>query len=156
MFVIPTRNINTQFDKKILHSYNGYGCMKRLNRDCFQASFGKQRLINFNPKEQEQFKKLKSSKNLTLSPVSYVIDILNDYFDKKISDSDFSQRMIRETKEAQFIFSQMPPSEIHSNKVLFEKEFKFADEIGRSALAGKKGDDLKISINNAIYKYNQK
>ena len=156
MFITSVRNLNTTFDKKIMRSYNGYGSIKQLNTDCFQTSFGKRKLINFNPREQEQFEKLKSSKNLTLSPVSYIIDILNDYFDKKISDSDFSKRMIRETKEAQFVFSQMPPSEISSNKILFEKEFKFADEIGRAALAEKKGDELKISINNAIHKYNQK
>ena len=155
MFICFFNNSNLAFDKKIVQTYNKSKYERQPCVDCFQSSFGKSKIMSFNPQEEKQFEKLKQSRNLELSPVAYVVDILNDYFNKKISDAEFAQKMLSETKRAQFIFAKMNSEQIHINKELFKEEFSFADKIGALASKRVEGDALRIGINNSIYDYNK-
>lgn len=154
MLIVPIKILDFKFDKKMSQKYNMLRYRKRLSADCFQSSFMKQNFMHFNPEERKLLESLKNSK-LSFSPVAYIIGILDDYFNKKISNSQFSERMINETKFAQYAFSKMSSSEIQAGKKLFEKEFKLADEIGKLALAKTDDDSLKVSISKLVQNYNK-
>ena len=63
--------------------------------------------------------------------------------------------MKEETRNKQFLFSLMDPNEIKSNQQLFNKEFKFADEIFKIASTQKDDVQLRADLNNAIFNYNK-
>lgn len=154
MIIGTIKKLNSQFDKRVSQTYNSYGCLRQLSCDCFQKSFGKKKIMNFNPQEKEQFEKFKVSENVNLSPVAYMVSILDEYFNKEITDDTFIQKLLSETKHAQFLFSRMPVAEIRSNQQLFKKEFEFADKICQLALEEKQGDELRIAVNDLIRNYN--
>lgn len=155
MFITPIKYIGTKFDKKMAKQYNYISCNKQLSFDYFQPSFKKEKIMDINKIREIQFLKLKESKKINQSPISYVISILDDYFNKKISSTEFSERMKEETRNKQFLFSLMDPNEIKSNQQLFNKEFKFADEIFKIASTKKDDVQLRADLNNAIFNYNK-
>ena len=77
----------------------------------------------------ELISRLKSSKTLECSPVAYVVDLLDAYFQGKLTAEKLCAEHHFETKRAQFVFFHMSERDIEDNKRVFKKEFAFADSL---------------------------
>ena len=72
---------------------------------------------------------LKASENLRLSPVSFLVGDLVEFLGGKLHPEEFSDRVLTQTKKAQFYFKRMPVPEMKRNLQVFHNEFSLADEI---------------------------
>ena len=83
---------------------------------------------------------LRVSEPLMCSPVAYVVDLLDAYFQGKLTAQKLCEEYHFETKKAQFVFSHMPGRDIADNKRVFKKEFAFADSL--TAILVQQADSL--------------
>ena len=106
----------------------------------------------------ELLDKLRSNKNFQYSPVFYLADLLEDYFEARLTKDELEAAYRRETLRAQFVYSKMPASEIRNNKHIFREEFAFADALTAvitSAGATKESDfyqALRGCVENYLFK----
>lgn len=70
---------------------------------------------------------LRGSKALECSPVAYVVDLLESYFQGNCTAQELCAEYNFATKRAQFVFSHMFKQDIEDNRRVFRKEFLFAD-----------------------------
>ena len=155
MSISPINNdyIRTNmFDKSVMYQYNDFSVkLNDLSSDIFQTSLGRKKMEpDFDTKKEME--KLKQSKNLKMSPVSYIVPILDDYFSDKLSDDEFTQRIQTETRTAQFVFSKMPQNELLANQKIFAREFNLADKILITIYDG--DNNIKPSIQSFVKGYN--
>ncbi|MBE5782264.1 MAG: hypothetical protein E7329_02990 [Clostridiales bacterium] len=88
----------------------------------------------------ELITRLRSSKTLECSPIAYVVDLLDAYFQGKFTAQKLCAEYHFETKKAQFVFFHMSKRDIEDNKRVFKKEFTFGD--GLTAVLEQQVDSL--------------
>ena len=72
---------------------------------------------------------LRSSKSLECSPIAYVVDLLDAYFQGQFTAQKLCAEYHFETKKAQFVFFHMSKRDIEDNKRVFKNEFAFGDSL---------------------------
>ena len=99
-------------------------------------------------------RKLSSSENLQLSPVSFLIQNVSGLLEGVMSPDAFARETIVATKNAQFYFKHMPLELRVQNIDFFDREFTLADKINEYIKAYMKmGDEDRCraeSFNGAI------
>ena len=83
---------------------------------------------------------------LSMSPVSYIAEILKQYNSAEISKSQLISEYAQKTRQAFFYLSHMPQEDIAENKRLFKNEFALANSItdaiqGQASQAGLQAQD---------------
>ena len=143
---------NKTFDKQPLKQYNN---LKPLQADTLQIGFGGKKLDSgFNA--EEAMKKLKTSKYLANSPVSYMLPLLENYLVNSQDENEFYSTFVKETQRAQFIFTHFPQKEIENNRKMFMKELVFAENIYQAVVKNKNTGNMKAAIQQNITDYLQK
>lgn len=72
---------------------------------------------------------LRSSKSLECSPIAYVVDLLDAYFQGQFTAQKLCAEYHFETKKAQFVFFHMSKRDIEDDKRVFKNEFAFGDSL---------------------------
>ena len=73
--------------------------------------------------------RLTESYALSMSPVSYIAEVLKQYGSAEISKSQLISEYAQKTRQAFFYLSHMPQEDIAENKRLFKNEFALANSI---------------------------
>lgn len=106
------------------------------------------------PEAKAMIEKLRSSENLQLSPVSFLIQNVSGLLEGVMSPDAFARETIVATKNAQFYFKHMPQELRVKNIDVFDREFSLADKINEYITAYMKmGDEDRCgaeSFNDAI------
>lgn len=106
------------------------------------------------PEVKAMIEKLRSSENLQLSPVSFLIQNVSGLLEGVMSPDAFARETIVATKNAQFYFKHMPQELRVKNIDVFDREFSLADKINEYITAYMKmGDEDRCgaeSFNDAI------
>ena len=140
---------NKSFDKQPLKQYN---YLKPLKADSLELSFGAKKMSeNF----QDDLEKMKSSKKLKNSPVSYLIPLLSSFYNDELDNKKLFDEITKQTRDAQFYFFHMPKKDIEDNQKLFLKEFTFANTVYKAIDLNKTNSvaSLKESLKNIISDY---
>ena len=155
---IPTVTFagSRKIDKLKNQNYNKIGASQSCGGDCFCSSIKKSDAMDNEKNLNQEIKKLKASEKMDASPVSFLVPLLDDFLNSKISSREFSEKVFVETKKAQFVFSHMSSKDIADNKRIFVEEFKFADDLNKILAEEFNDEGLRKNVIQLVTDYNRK
>lgn len=159
MLVLNTPTVtftgSRKIDKSKNQNYNKIGASQSCSGDCFCSSMKKSDAMDNEKNLNQEIKKLKASEKMDASPVSFLVPLLDDFLNSKISSREFSEKVFVETKKAQFVFSHMSSKDIADNKRIFVEEFKFANGLNKFLSEDFEEEKLRKNVLQLITDYNK-